>query len=143
MLMFSLVLTIPAVSFADNELMKFQNRKLEVNVLHDKNGDFKKQEIPEEIKVQIKELKEKFKNGEINKEQFHDEMKKLFPNKSHFNKKCSFKELPEEIKLELKELKKKLINGEITEEQFQEEIDNIIPKRELPNRLNPKKFKKK
>lgn len=141
-LVLSLVLSIPAISFAENELEVISSSKSKCNVLHDENVHIKKQEIPEEIKDKIKELKEKLKKGEIDKEQFHEEMHKLFPKKPDMDKKGSFHELPEETKVKLKELKDKLIKGEITEKQFQEEVEKILPKKELPKRINPKKFKK-
>ena len=96
------------------------------------------EEIPEETKLKVKELKEKLKTGEITKEQFHEEMKKLFPNKTQCNEEVPKKELPEETKAKLRELKTKLLNGEITEEQFQEEVDKVLPKRAIPKSIKPK-----
>lgn len=141
MLMLSLLISIPSISFADSNMNVLSNKRLINNILLDKNEYLEKQEIPEETKVKVKEAKEKLKNGEINKEQFHKEMKNLFPGKTHQKKKGSFKDLPEETKTRLKDLKKQLIDGEITEDQFHEELDKIMPKREMPKRINPKKFK--
>lgn len=59
------------------------------------------EEIPEETKLKVKELKEKLKTGEITKEQFHEEMKKLFPDKPECNEDGHKKELPEETKAKL------------------------------------------
>ena len=142
LLALSLVLAIPAVSFANDDLTILANDRLGNKILHEEKGHCDRKEIPEETKVKIKELKEKFKKGEIDKEQYDEEMKKLFPEKPHLDDKDSFNELPEETKSKLQELKKKLLNGEITEKQFQEEVDKIMPKREEPKKLNPKKFKK-
>lgn len=138
----SLVLAIPAISFANDDLIILANDKLGNKILHEEKGHCDRKEIPEETKVKIKELKEKLKKGEIDNEQFHEEMHKLFPEKPHLDDKGSFNELPEETKVKLQELKEKLKKGEITEEEFQKEVDKIMPKNEMPKKLNPKKPKK-
>lgn len=76
-------------------------------------------ELAPEVKAQMKALKEKFKNGEITKEQFHQEMKKLFPEGYEPHKgKGHHKKLSDEDKAKLQELKTKFDNGEMDKEEF-------------------------
>ncbi len=86
-------------------------------------------ELAPEIKAQMKELKEKFKKGEITKEQFHQEMKKLFPDgyKPHKGK-GPHKNLSDEDKAKLQELKTKLDNGELDKEEFMKQKKELFHK---------------
>lgn len=90
-------------------------------------------ELAPEVKAQMKELKTKLKNGEITKEQFHEEIKKILPEGyQHRHKgKGHHRKLSDEDKAKLKDLKTKLKNGEINKEEF------IKQKKELFHR-NPK-----
>ena len=90
-------------------------------------------ELAPEVKAQMKELKAKLKNGEITKEQFHEEIKKVLPEGyQHKHKgKGHHRKLSDEDKAKLKELKVKLENGEITKEEFmkqKKELFHKIPK---------------
>lgn len=98
-------------------------------VVGEKSWDRK--EIPEETRVQIRELKLKVKSGEITKEQFHEQVKQLLPeiydfqyNNRMYKKDC---DLPDDVKIKVRELKSRYKKGEITKDQLLEEINKLIP----------------
>ena len=85
------------------------------------------EELSEEAKAKIEELKAKLKNGEITQEEFQAELKEILPEGFHFKGKGfgGKKELPEEIKTKLEELRAKLKDGEITDKEFREELKSL------------------
>ncbi|MBO8167547.1 MAG: SHOCT domain-containing protein [Thermoanaerobacteraceae bacterium] len=100
----------------------------------------KRGKLPEELKAKIAELKEKLKSGEITREQFWEEMKKIMPERFQFKG----RKLPEELKAKIAELKEKLKSGEITREQFWEEMKKIMPERfQFKGRKLPEELKAK
>lgn len=134
--MLSLTLLMPSVAFensvsSSSEIKDHKNYNISSVgkrlVENEPNPDLSK-----ETKLKIKELKIQLKNGEITKEQFHQEIKKIVPEnyqlkhkKMYLNK---YKNLNAEDKVKLQELKLKFENGEITKEEFKEEIKQIISK---------------
>lgn len=112
----SLTLLINGVAFAatnaNNDVTKNIVNKPVIKITEQTSC---KQDIPEKTKVKIKELKVKLKNGEITKEQFREEMKKIIPKK----------EIPEELKAKFKKLREKHENDEITPEQYKAEKQKL------------------
>ncbi|TCT14914.1 hypothetical protein EDC18_10464 [Natranaerovirga pectinivora] len=81
-----------------------------------------KTEFSPDIKEKAKDLKSKFKKGEITEDHYHEEMKKIKP------KKCSHKrgsKLSAEDKAKLKALKAQLENGEITTQEFKKQFKGL------------------
>jgi len=85
--------------------------------------------LPAEIQEKVEELKGRYKNGEITKEQFRQELKKIIPEEHQRNhrKKGGKHKLSDEAKTELEALKAKLKKGEITKEEFKQKLKELIP----------------
>ncbi|AKL96407.1 hypothetical protein CACET_c29630 [Clostridium aceticum] len=127
----SLTLLMPSVSLASNPIHLVQEGKVPIttNASTEENLQNPKPQLSPEAKAKFQELKNKFKNGEITKDQFHQEMKKLMPENHHckHKKKCcdNKMKLSDEDKAKLDELKTKLKNGEITKKEFKEEVKQL------------------
>lgn len=82
-LVITLVLTIPMISFAKNDFNVLEEKP---NKHHYEHNDEKKEEkfrrkkdLPEDVKMKLQELKTKLINGEITEEEFQKEVDKVFP----------------------------------------------------------------
>lgn len=130
----SISLLIPATTFANNNVEVITN----IPSIKERNIQDRK-EIPEETKKAIRDLKTRLENGEITKEEFRKEIKKLLPEKYHFKNKKGKKhykkmEVPEEVKAKFQELKSKLESGEITKDEFRKEIRKLMPEKYKDNK---------
>lgn len=96
-LVLSLVLTIPMISFANNDFNILEDKSFEKRQHHKYNDTTKDKENPEGIRLKKKEFRKPLKN------------------------------LPDDVKEKLLNLKKQLLDGEITEDQFNKEIEKIMP----------------
>ncbi|MFZ7134040.1 MAG: hypothetical protein ACOWWR_16965 [Eubacteriales bacterium] len=133
----SLALFMPSVAFASSIDIMYGGKDLAMaqttSVNETLSEENSKPELTPEVKTKIQELKTKLNNGEITKEQFHQEMKKIMPEGFEF--KHRRKDAHEKIKLtdeakeKLEDLKTKFKNGEITKEKFKEEMEKILPKK--------------
>lgn len=127
----SLALLMPSFASANNDtqpLLKGKSLSFHTNKIAVEQVLITKPDLTPEVKAKLEELKSKLKNGEITKDQFHQEIKKVLPEGFHYKhkKKGCHKELSDEARVKLDELKSKFKNGEITKEEFRKEMKKII-----------------
>src|SRR5690625_2082060 len=111
-LIFSIVLAtlIPTFVFSDN-LVEPEDTNLEKEIEPEGGLTFLRVEqeedkIPEDVKEEILNLKQKLKNGQINKEEFKEELEKLIHDSQKNIFKNNLKErLPQDIKENIDKLK--------------------------------------
>jgi uncharacterized membrane protein len=116
----SLALLMPSAAFASQDIQSQGSNTAQ---------DQQKTELSSETKAKVKALKTKLHNGEITKEQFHQELKEILPEGYKCKHKHKHPKLSEEDKAKVKELKAKLQNKEITKDEFKAEFKKIIPQK--------------